>query len=200
MFQSTKVLRMAVMKRIAFLTLAVLAFSFAVGAWAQEVSLGDYARKQREQKKPASPTTKVFTNDDISASAGAISTAGAPAAQPADTDAAKDSADKKDKASVSENRDKEIADWKAKIAEQKAKISALTTQLDVANREYKLRSIEWYTQTGNALLDPKKWHDQEEKYQKEIADAQKKLDEAKAELDKMRDDIRKAGLPSSAGD
>ena len=186
------------MKRIVQLTLAALLMGLAVGAWAQDVSLGDYARKQREQQKPASPTTKVFTNDDIASSP-------APAAAPAkdtsdsDKDKSAKSKEKKEPDKVAE-MNKAAEEFKAKVADQKAKIAEIQRNMDVSEREFKLHSIEWYTQAGNALLDPKKYKDETDKHNKEMDDLRKQLADANAELDKIREEIRQAGLSSSLGD
>src|SRR5512143_994935 len=112
------------MKRIVLFAFAALLMALAVGAWAQEVSLGDYARKQRQQQKPASPTTKVFTNDDI----GSASVAPAPAA-------AQDTADDKDKKSSAKSKEKEqtkaeemnkaAEEFKTRVAEAKQKIAEI---------------------------------------------------------------------------
>ena len=187
------------MKRIVYVVLAGLWLGMAAGAWAQD-SLGDYARKVREQQKPASPTTKVWTNDDIG-SAGpagpAVSAAGAPAAPAAA--AAKDSK-KEEKEKSADDLAKDAAEFKSRIAEQKTKIAEIQRNIDVSNREFKLHSIDWYTQAGNALLDPKKYKDETDRHNKEIADLQKQLADANAEIEKIREEIRKAGLSSSVGE
>lgn len=188
------------MKRISYLTLAALLMGLAIGAWAQDVSLGDYARKQREQQKPASPTTKVFTNDDIGSAPTPAASASAPA-DTADSDKDKKSAKGKEKeTSKAEEMNKAAEEFKGKVAEQKQKIAEIQRNIDVSNREFKLHSIDWYTQAGNALLDPKKYKDETDKHDKEIADLQKQLADANGELEKIRDDIKKAGLSSSLGD
>lgn len=186
------------MKRILQLVLAALLMGLAVGAWAQDVSLGDYARKQREQQKPASPTTKVFTNDDVASSP-------APAAAPAkdtsdkDTDKSAKSKDKKEPDKVAE-MNKAAEEFKTKVADQKTKIAEIQRNMDVSEREFKLHSIDWYTQAGNALLDPKKYKNETDKHNKEMDDLRKQLADANAELEKIREEIRQAGLSSSLGD
>ena len=187
------------MKRMWFLTLAALLMGLAVAASAQDVSLGDYARKQRDQQKPASPTTRVFTNDDVSSSASP-----APAAATTDSSSDPDKAKSKDKdkkeATKADEMNKAAEEFKAKVAEQKAKIAEIQRNMDVSEREFKLHSIDWYTQAGNALLDPKKYKDETDKHNKEMDDLRKQLADANAELEKIRDDIKKAGLSSSLGD
>lgn len=190
------------MKRMWFLSLAVLLMGLAAGAWAQEVSLGDYARKQREQQKPPSPTTKVFTNDDIGSSPAAATTPTASADADKEDKAAAKSKDKKDKEekTKAEEMSKAADEFKGRIAEVKAKIAEIQRNIDVAEREFKLHTVDWYTQAGNALLDPKKYKDETEKHNKEMDDLRKDLAAQQAELEKIRDEIRKAGLSSSVGD
>ncbi len=184
------------MKRIWFLTLAAL-LALTAAAWAQDVSLGEYARQQRAKEKPASPTTKVYTNDDI---------ASAPVPPPAkdtsaDTDKDKKSAkDKKKEETKAEEMAKEAEGFKQRVADQKAKIAEIQRNMDVSEREFKLQTVQWYTQTGNALLDPKKFKDQTDAHTKERDDLRKQLADAQAELEKIRDEIRKAGLSSNVGD
>ncbi len=184
------------MKPISHLWLVALLLALTAGVCAQEVSLGDYARKQREQQKPASPTTKVYTNDDI---------ASAPVAAAKDTSAEDKSKDKKAAASKEEKTKaeemaKQADEFKQRVGEQKAKIAEIQRNIEVSNREYKLRTVDWYTNAGNALLDPKKYKDMGDAHDKEIADLQKQLADANAALDKIRDEIKAAGLSSSLGD
>ncbi|HVP41991.1 MAG TPA: PAS domain-containing protein [Terriglobales bacterium] len=195
--------RKVAMKRMWNLTLAALLMGLALGAAAQEVSLGDYARKQREQQKPASPTTKVYTNDDIGSSpaAAASATTSAPADSDADKSAAKDEKTKaEDEKAKAEEMNKAAEEFKGKVAEAKTKIAEIRRNMDVSEREFKLHSIDWYTEAGNALLDPKKYKDETDKHNKEMDDLRKQLADAQAELEKIRDEIRKAGLSSSLGD
>ncbi len=190
------------MNRMACLTLAILVFGFAGRAAAQDVSLGDYAKKQRTAQKPASPTTKVWTNEDLPTST-TISDTGSDQKASNGKAAAKDEAKDapKDAGSLSpEERAKQEADWKKKIADQKAKVASIQHDLDIMDREYKLRAIAWYTTTSKALLDQKNWSDQEKKYQEDKAAKEKDLTDAKDQLEKMRDDIRKAGFASSLGE
>jgi len=186
------------MKRIVLFTLAALLMGFAVGAWAQDVSLGEYARKQREKQKPASPTTRVFTNDDIASSPAASASAEAPA--DSDKDKAKSKDGKKKDETKAEQMAKAAEEFKTRVAEQKGKVAEIQRNMDVSEREFKLHSIDWYTQAGNALLDPKKYKDETDKHNKEMDDLRKELADAQAELEKIREEIRQAGLSSSLGD
>ena len=192
------------MKRMWFFTLAALLMGWAVGAWAQDVSLGDYARKQREKQKPASPTTRVFTNDDVTSSAPLVtSDASKDKETSADADKNKTADAAGDKATDKmspEEMAKAASEFKARIAQQKQKVAETQRNMDVSEREFKLHSIDWYTQAGNALLDPKKYKDETDKHNKEMDDLRKQRADAQAEIEKIRDEIRKAGLSSSIGE
>src|SRR5215471_3950190 len=145
------------MKRIACVYLAglILAGLMATFATAQtstnEQPLGDYARAVRKDKKPA--TAKQFDNDNLPAVdklsvVGNAGTTSNDQAQPAANGAANADQDKKadDKppsiqpGESQEDRQKTYDVWKDRIAAQKAKMDLLTRELDVEQREYKLRA------------------------------------------------------------
>jgi hypothetical protein len=167
---------------------AALSLSFMIVscAGAQE-SLGDVARQQRESKKASS--AKVYTNDDIAASV--------PAAQPATTDKAEKS-EKADAAaapaSKTEDKGKLAADLKAKVDEQKKAVSQLERELDVAQREYRLKVAVYYNDVGNNLRDSKKWAEEDRKQRAELESKQKALNEARQKLADMQEHARKAGM------
>ncbi len=171
-----------------------LAAMLAAGvAFAQ--SLGDVAKKNRSRKKPAA--TRVVTNDDLTSATefnnGAAS--GLPtAAQPADSE-------KNDSAtSKTEDREKLLADWRARFDEQKKSIALLQRELEVTQREYKQQIALYYADAGNRLRDQGAWAEQQRKYEADVATKQKDLDAARQKLEDMKEDARKAGVPSSVSD
>ena len=169
----------------------------------QGESLGDYARNLRKDKKPAAP--KTFDNDNLPAG-DKLSIVGN--AQPADSAAqtsdqnqpgdnqAGDSSKKPDGQSP-QDRQKVNDDWKAKIASQKDKIDLLSRELDVVQREYKLRAAAMYADVGNRLRNSAEWDKEDAQYKQQIADKQKAVDDAKQQMDDMQEQARKAGAPSS---
>jgi hypothetical protein len=183
-------------------------------------SVADVARQTRKQnaKKPAA---KVFTNDDLPTNA-PISVTGQPpasdedSAKPADgggddanadkTDAAKADADKdkpktdEDKKTFAEKRDAALQQWKQRFAAQKEQISLLEREMDVMQREYRLRAAAYYADAGNALRNQAPWAQQERDYREKLDLKQKKLDEAKQKLEDMQDQARREGMPSSVAD
>lgn len=195
------------MKRISmFMIMGVLVALFAAGSVAQ--SLGEAARGTRKNKK-APAARKVYTNEDLPTS-GNVSVLGpAPAVDATGEKAAGDkSADKKASAEPSkplgemspEERTKAEEEWRARFAEQRKKIAQLERELDVAQREYKLKLSGYYFDAGNQLRDPKKWNEEDAKLRAEIAAKEKELAEAKDKLEPMREELRQAGLPSSLAD
>lgn len=185
------------MKRILCLLMGtgVLAGMLALSATAQ--SLGDLAREARKSKKPSSLATKVYTNDDLPA-ATTIGVQGAPAATGAAADTGK--ATKKSEEVSADERKKKEDEWRAKFADQKKNISQLERELDVLQREYKLRAAAYYGDAGNQLRDPKKWTQEEAKFRDDIANKQKELQAAKDKLEDMREQLRRDGFPSSVAD
>ncbi len=180
------------MKRTWYLSgmLLVAAMTMASCAWAQE-SLGDLARQQRQGKKPS--TTKVITNDDFASSA--------PVAPPAAADAKAGSAEKAEAASAPE-KPKSDKDDKAKLAEgfkrraeeQKKNIAQLERELDVAQREYRLKVAVYYADVGNNLRDGKKWTEEDKKQRVELEAKQKGITEAKQKLADIQEEARRAGV------
>jgi len=177
---------------------SVILVSSAVG----QQSLADAARKAR-QNKPAEPTTKVFTNDDLRAAPPTEKSADDSAAAVSDKTA---SADDKDKAKDKDKEEKKSGDdqaaidkeWGEKISAQKDSIALMERELDVLERENKLRAASYYGDAGTRLRDEKKYAEEDRKYRDDITTKQKAIDDAKSKLDQMRDDARKAGASPSA--
>ncbi|MGB9106385.1 MAG: hypothetical protein WCC59_16635 [Terriglobales bacterium] len=175
------------MKRTLFLLAAALvaAFTIVTCAGAQE-SLGELARQQRQLKRPSS--ARVITNDDIGMAA-------APAPEAA-VEAKGEKSDKAEAAAVpsAEDKAKLAASFKAKADEQKKNITQLERELDVAQREYRLKVAVYYADVGNNLRDSKKWAEEDRKQRAEIEDKQKTLADAKQKLADIQEQARKAGV------
>lgn len=178
------------MRRILYLLMAggLLAGVLAAGAAAQ--SLGDVAREARKNKRP-SPTTKVYTNDDLPATAG-ISVASAPAPGAAASDKGK-----KEAGESPEDQKKLADEWRAKFKEQKDKIELLQRELDLVKGEYGIWYSRYYADAGNQVRGYALFRETEKKYRDQMDQKAKELQEAKDKLEEMREEARKAGLPSS---
>jgi hypothetical protein len=195
---------------------AILAISCAN---AQDAPLGDLARQVRKQK-PA-PTKKTFDNDNLpqdekvsvvgqdaeQSADGNTQDANTATAQPSDKPAqaadAANPANGDQKSSADEEQAKKQAlwkDWQGKIKAQRDVIDLANRELDVANREYRLRAAAFYADAGNRLRNSTAWDKEDSQYKDQIAAKQKTLDDAKKMLDDMQEQARKAGVPSSMRD
>jgi hypothetical protein len=176
------------MKRILYVSaFALLTLSTGI-AVAQD--LGTVARQQRQQKKPSAK--KVYTNEDFGGGQPAATPEAAPAAD-AKPDAAAAPAAKPVETS-SQDKSKASAALQQQVDATKAEIASLTRELDIANRENKLRVANYYADAGNSLRDPKKWQDEQKATQDEINNKQKAIDSAKAKLADLVEQGRKAGV------
>jgi hypothetical protein len=196
----------ATMKRITYVWLATAVVMAAVvtgSAQAQSQPLGDYARTVRKDKeKEQKPTAaKKYDNDNLPVNDKLSIVGQAPpdeaaanATAPAAGDAAKDMPKTDDAAS----RQKLADDWKGKIATQRNQIELATRELDVAEREYRLRAAAMYGDAGNRLRSEGTWDKEDAQYKQQIAQKQKAVDDAKQKLDAMQEEARKAGVPARA--
>ena len=208
------------MKRISYLCLAGLIFvvlGVTLAAAQSSDSLGDYARAHRKDKTSAA---KQFDNDNLPKS-DKLSVVGQepasddkaqnqqdkPAEDPqkapdpnaaktdaqakADPAAARTGDDANDQAA---QRQKMQDEWKNKISAQKDKIDLLNRELDVLQREYRLRAAAMYADAGNRLRNSTAWDQEDAKYKQQIDEKQKAVDAAKQQLDDMQEQERKAGI------
>ena len=201
------------MKRMGyvFLAEAVLAGMLVTLAGAQTESLGDYARGIRKDEKPAS--AKKYDNDNMPKSdkisvvgnatesspedANAASTPSDSSAQPKDgtkpsTPATQDAGKPADSSDAHKAND----EWKQKISEQQAKVDMLTREVDVTQREYRLRAAAFYADAGNRLRNQGSWDKEDAQYKQDLAKKQKALDDAKKAVDDLKEKARKAGMPA----
>ena len=208
-------------------TVAAFTLANAAVAQSQNQSLGDYARAVKKTKPaPAAKTApKVYDNENLPAG-GTLSVVGSPstndsadkmdqqktgdskadgkAADPSKPDAKPgDASDKKEEAQLkpgqsAEDRDQAIEALKTKLNDQKDKISLVSRELDVLQREYQLKVSEFYSDAAARVQNPNGLVDVDAKYKQEIADKQKSVDDAKEALTNMEDEGRRSGAPNSA--
>ena len=176
-------------------------------------SLGDYARQVR--KEPETKTkARVFDNDNLprEEKLSVVGTASTPAeataepkpaesanATPAAGSDAKSATNPPADTSKMDQAAKEAAwkQWGDKIKSQQDSIDLLQRELDVLQREYQIRAAAMYADAGNRLRNSGDWDKQDSQYKQQIADKQKAVDDAKQKLDDLREEARKAGVPSS---
>ncbi len=198
------------MKRITYVWLAgiVLAgitvpVSGAQDSGAKEPSLGSYARAVRKDKKPQA--AKQFDNDTLPMN-DKLSVVGKATSAPADAqpgDQGQTVADATPKTATTpgespEQRQQVYDQWKQKINDQQAQVELLARELDVAQREYRLRAASFYADAGDRMRNSSAWDKEDADYKTKMADKQKVLDEANQQLEGMQEEARKSGVPSSS--
>ena len=206
------------MKKLSGVILA--AFVLMLVGTAMSQSLADQAKAARQQPKKSA--TKVYTEDDLpsvpasrmaeeshaaeatAANAEAAKEAPATDAAAASGDAVASDATKEDDAAAKEQaaKDKEAAEadakeWKSKVDDQQQQISSLEKEVDLMQRENKLRQASYYGDAGNQLRDQKKWADEQRQYQTDLEAKQKAIADAKEKLDDTREQARKSGISES---
>ncbi|NDQ56250.1 MAG: hypothetical protein GZ088_04150 [Acidipila sp.] len=185
---------------------ALLLAGSCVPAWvpsfAQQVSLGEAARRAQEQKKEAPRAKRVYGNEDL-ATAGSVSVVGSLPASGSTTatgstsgvagtgtgavvkpgDKAKDSAANE-------------AAWRKKFSELRDKIALKAKEIDVTQRELNLKQQQYYSDPNVALREQYSRSDINDSKTK-IDDMRRELADMQAQLSDLDDQLRRAGLPSS---
>lgn len=180
------------MKRTLYM---VLASALIVGSAAAQ-TLGDLARQNRT-KKPAAPS-KVYDNDTIPKVDSVRETAPEKTAatqEKASTEATATPAGDEEAAA---QRQKAETELRAITADLKKQIAQLQRELDVLEREWKLRGAVYYADAGTRLRDQRRWMDEQRKSEAEVAAKKKELEDAKQKLEALRETARKNGFPASA--
>ncbi len=164
----------------------------AATAYAQDSpSLGDLARQQRQQKeksrtaqgKDAKPS-KVITNEEIHAKAGAAPT---PAAVSEEHPASNST-------STSTNEAKPTAEsWTSQIQAQKSQVDSLQKQIDELKQ-----SIQFAP--PNCVENCVQWNQRQQEKQGQAEGMQAQLEEMRKHLEEMQDAARKQGYGSSVYD
>jgi hypothetical protein len=208
-------------------TVAAFTLANATAAQSQNESLGDYARavKKTKPSPTGKAAPKVYENESLPAGA-TLSVVGNPSANdsadkmdqqktsdtkadgkapdPSKPDAkTADASDKKQDVQLkpgqsAQDRAKAIEGLKKKLDDQKDKISLLSRELDVLQREYQLKVSEFYSDAAARVQNPNGLVEIDEKYKQQIADKQKSLDDANAAMTAMQDEGRRSGAPNSA--
>jgi hypothetical protein len=197
------------MKRITYVWLATMVVaSLGLHSAAQDQSLGSYARAVRKDK-PAQQAAKKYDNDNLpkidtlsvvgnAPAEAADKTAPAGASPNGEPMATPDSKPADKTGSSAADQQKMVDDWKKKITDEKNQIDLMSRELDVAQREYRLRSAAFYADAGNRLRNEASWDKQDADYKEQIAQKQKALDAARQQLSDLQEQARKAGVPSRA--
>ncbi len=212
------------MKRLThhWLIAAVLSGLLFTMAAAQNDNLADYARRVKKEKQGEPAPKKVYDNDNLprtdhlsvvgpqppappeshvgekaGESAAAASKEGEQAEAPAESEQKK-SAEATKSATPgegAEDRQKAYADWQSKITEAKQAVDLAQRELDVVQREYKLRAAAVYADAGYRLRNSAQWDKEDRDFKQQIEAKQKALEAARKKLADVQEDARKAGVP-----
>jgi len=167
-------------------------------------SLGDYARALKKEKKPQA--TKQFDNDNlprqdklsvVGPASDSTEASGAGASEQQAADASKAAMPSVTPGQSQQERQQVYDQWKDKISSQQSEIDSLAHELDLQQREYKLRAASFYGDAGERLRNQAAWDKEDTDYKQKIAEKQKALDDAKQKMSDMEEDARWAGVPSS---
>ena len=190
------------MKRLIVLLMAFGALLLVSGGASAQTSsqssgqsLGDAARAARKKKaQTTEQATKHYDNDNLPTTETLSIVGPEPTVMSAaDQQAAAQQAEAT-KAADAEARQQAVNDMQKKLDAQKSKIDDLARELDLDQREYRLRAVAYYGDAGTRLRDKATWDKDETNYKNEIESKQKALDDAKAQLNNLQEEARKAGV------
>ncbi len=166
--------------------LQILIVMFGLTAFAQ--TLGDYAREQRAKKPAASPTAKVYTNDNLPTTAGAANHSSSGAADTASLTNAGTTAKP-----TSESK---AEDWHARLAETKKRISKLIQETDETARDFARRLVKFSQTPAQDAVEKQRIAEM----LTELGEKRRELAEAGQGLQDMKEDMRRAGVLSSSAE
>jgi len=174
-------------------------------------SLGAIARAVRQDKK--AQAAKKFDNDNLPREdklsvVGQAPDSGGSSASAADGQDAASGESKPTQARATkgpatqpgespDQRQQVYDQWKDKISDQQNQVDLLKRELDVTQREYRLREAAMYGDAGERLRNQAQWDKEDAEYKQKIADKQQALDDAKQKMSDIQEDARKSGVPTS---
>jgi hypothetical protein len=157
-------------------------------------SVADAARKTKEQQKQAPKAKTVWTNDNLPTSA-RVSVVGETPQQGNAANGTVQPGEQVEPASASDLDTGDPSKTKNELAEAQKTLDSLKTDLDIAQREYKLDSDQYYgtpdyasDQQGQAKLEADK--SKISAKQQEVDAAQKKVDELQKQVDSLNEKMK----------
>jgi len=175
---------------------------FGTGAFAQ--SLGEVARSARKGKTHQSAANHQYDNDNLPKTEHLSVVGPAPAvtgngSTPTgdvnpQNQAPAQATSAADKKASAEKPPSAADEWKNKIDDQKQKVASLSHELELTQREYRLRAVAMYSDAGNRLRNSATWDKEDADFKKQLDEKQKAVDAAKQDLDNLTEQARKAGI------
>jgi len=136
-------------------------------------SLGEIARRYREQRPPAPIAKKVWTNDNLPKNPFAISVVGAPPPPPSMSGPGENAA-------ATPAKPKTAEELKAALTDTQNKLDTAEKELDLLRRDYVLQQQGYYS-NPMASQDPQ--------IQAALADARAKIDAKQQEVDQLKEQV-----------
>ena len=183
--------------------LAILITMFLAVSASGQQSLGDIARQNRNTKK-ATSTVRLDDDNMPRKAAPEPETTSDQDKTAKDKDASKDAGKDKDKDAAKKDS---ADDQKSKqeqiqkgVNAQKTEIANLQRELDILQREQKLRAAAYYGDAGTMLRDSAKYTEESKKQQADIDTKKQALDAAQQKLADLEEQARKAGMSANASE
>ena len=165
-------------KYLSCVATAAMGFLLSPGAtWAQSQSdsaqsVAEAARRAREQKKEKPKPARTFTNDDIPPTSPGIAgkepaeANGAIKPSPEESAAVgkKDTEEKAPAPANDEQSKQKKAENAAALERAKKLLAQSESELDVMQREYRLRAAAFYADAGNRLRNQQQWSQDDQQY------------------------------------
>lgn len=169
----------------------LIALLLGASAFGQQ-SLGEVARHNRAKKNPGS--VMEFNDDTMHRTISPEqdeANSGDQDSKPQQSAAAKVKSSKKNEAEAEQQKKEDL---QKSIDSEKKKIADMEHELNIMQREQKLRTAAYYGDAGTMLRDSAKY-EQDTKKQQDDMDAKKKdIDDAQQKLADLEEQARKAGL------
>jgi hypothetical protein len=179
------------MKRTIWMTIGALLLAGVNLASAQ--ALGDVARSNRKGKVQQ-VAAHHYDNDNLPTTDKLSVVGPAPASTPSNAAATTSAQPPADPKAAAAERQLAADEWKNKIDDQKKSIDALNHELDLTQREYRLRAVAQYSDAGNRLRNSAQWDKDDADFKKQLEEKQKEVDTAKHDLENLQEQARKAGV------
>lgn len=159
-------------------------------------SLGDVARQARKDKAKAE-TSHHYDNDNLPVNEDVSVVGPAPSAPAPSADPNSAQNTPTDSKTAQANHQTEI---KQKMDEEKSKVDALAHELELDQREYRLRAATFYGDAGAQLRNSAQWSKDDAQYKSDMESKQKALTAAQQELSDLQEQARKAGVKEKESD
>jgi hypothetical protein len=185
--------------------LAFILLALAVPAYAQSPTLGDVARQEQERRKAASPTGKVYRNEDLKdgglPSAPPPADPASPGAGTSPGDAAKSSTDAQNPAAKVASTDKAAdkapkgeAEWRTLITGAREELQRNETFLEALQSRINALTTDFAARDNP--VERAQIAEDRQKALEDLARVKADVDKGKKHITEIEEEARKAGVPA----